>query len=204
MNLKKLNTKENILEEVNRLGDFVGMYKNGKLQEILDMKYGIGINNITSIKEDDIIDATKSESAINMILKSENIIEFRKINKMYMSNDAVITALLTHDIKEPIKLDEYYVKGNATYNEHYRGKLQDSIELVINKINNIYNKYPVVELPFTVEENRILFKEELYYNIWFNDEEHEMYCSIDDEQWYALDIRFGDATTRDCPYTEKV
>jgi hypothetical protein len=88
------------------LGDFVGMYKNGKLQETLDMKYGIGINNITSVKEEDIIDATRSEGAINMILKNGDIIEFRKVNKMYMSKDTVIKTLLTHDIKEHMKLDE--------------------------------------------------------------------------------------------------
>lgn len=193
INFKKLNAKENILEEVTKLGDFVGMYKNGKLQETLDMKYGVGLNNLMSIKEEDIIDATRTESAINMILKKGNIIEFRKVNKLYMSKDTVITTLLTHGIKEKMKLDEYYIKGSVTYKEQYISKLQDNIELIINKINNVYKKSLEVELPFTVEENRIFLQEELYDSIWFNDDEHEMYCSIDDEQWYVLDIKFGNA-----------
>jgi len=204
MNLKKLNTKENILEEVIKLGDFVGMYKNGRLQEILDMKYGVGLNNITSIKEENILYGTKSENTINIILANGDIIEFRKVNKMYMSKDTVIKTLLTHDIKEHMKLDEYYIKGSVTCKEQYISKLQDNIELIINKINNVYKKSLEVELPFIVEENRIFFQEELYDSIWFNDEEHDMFCYADDEQWYVLDIRFGDATTRDCPYTKKV
>lgn len=193
INFKKLNTKENILEDVTKLGDFVGMYKNGKLQEILDMKYGIGINNIMSIKEEDIIDTTGSDSAINIILKNGDIIEFLKENKKYITKSSIMHIIQNQYMKKKVRVIQNYTKGNVSYTDKFYGDFDNVSNLIIDKINYIYSIYPSNELPFAIEEKRIFFKEQLCDSLWFCDEEYEMYCDINDEQWCILELSFGNS-----------
>lgn len=193
INFKKLNAKENILEEVTKLGDFVGMYKNGKLQETLDMKYGIGLNNLMYIKEEDIMCGTKSESAINIILKKGKIIEFRKLNKIYISKESIIEIIKNQYNRKYVKIKEGYLKAKTEHCSEFTGNLLSNLEVIISRVNWLYSVFSTSELPFKVEENRIYFNQELYDGPSYDcyDDNGEKYY-LGDKLLCVLELIFAD------------
>jgi hypothetical protein len=97
------------------------------------------------------------------------------------------------DKKKQVRVIQNYTKGNVSYTDKFYGDFDNASNLMMDKINYLYSIYPSNELPFTFEESRIFFKEQLCDSLWFYDEEHEMYCDVNDEQWCILELSFGNS-----------
>jgi hypothetical protein len=154
INFKQLSTKENIVEETIKLGDSVVMYRNGKLQGILDMKYDVGLNNLISIKEDDILYGTRSESIINIILKDGDIIELSFGNAANGKNN--IDTVKDTKIITSKKFKKHMLVHQNDFNIPYN-KL---IKYMENKgyFENLQDGFVemVVELPFNIGYNSMV------------------------------------------------
>lgn len=194
INLKKLNTKENMLiREVMKLdGDFIEMYRNGQLQETLDIKYGLGLNNISSIEEKDILDMTRNQNAINLILNNGHILELRKSNRKYVSKESILEIIKNQYDMEYVKIKESYLKAQIDHCSEFMGNLLGNLEAIISRINWLYGIFSTSELPFQVEENRIYFCQELYdgpsYHCDDNGEKHY----LGDKLSCVLELIFAD------------
>ncbi|MFL0270099.1 hypothetical protein [Candidatus Clostridium radicumherbarum] len=189
---ESINSREMIVKEAMSLGDFVDMYKNGKLVEILDMKYGIGLNNLLSIQEDSILFASKSGDTISILFDNGNIIEFIKSNKRYMAKDDILAMLRNQYNRKYVRCIQSYIKGSTNHGNKFFGDLSVGIDFVIDNINNIYDLFPAFELPYTVEKERIYFEGELYDGPSYYTDENGNESYIGDQLLCSLELIFGD------------
>lgn len=194
MNLKELNTKENMLirEAMKLDGDFIEMYRNGQLQETLDMKYGLGLNNISSIEEKDILDITRSRNAINVILNNGHILELRKLNRKYVSKESILGIINTQYNKEYVKIKEGNLKAQTDHCSEFMGNLLGNLEAIISRINWLYDIFSTSELPFQVEENRIYFCQELYNGPSYGYDDNGKRYYLGDKLLCVLELIFAD------------
>ena len=193
INFKKLNAKKNILEEVMKLdSDFIEMYRNGQLQETLDMKYGLGLNNISFIEEKDILDMTRSQNAINLILNNGHMLELRKSNRKYGSKESILGIINTQYNKEYVQIKEGYLKGKTDSCSHFMGNLLDNLEAIISRIDWLYEIFSTSELPFQVEENRIYFCQELYDGPSYGYDDNGKRYYLGDKLLCVLELIFAD------------